>query len=86
MAAGRPVIAFAEGGALETVVPPGGVRPATGLFFDVQSLDALVAAMRRLESGAVAFEPKALRARAEEFDRPRFKDRIASFLAAPAPC
>ena len=86
MAAGRPVIAFAEGGALETVVPPGGVRPATGLFFDVQSVDALVAAMRRLESGAVAFEPKALRARAEEFDRPRFKDRIASFLAATAPC
>ncbi len=86
MAAGRPVIAFAEGGALETVVPPGGVRPATGLFFDVQSVDALVAAMRRLESGAVAFEPKALRARAEEFDRPRFKERIASFLAAPAPC
>ena len=81
MAAGRPVIAFEAGGALETVVPPGGDRPPTGLFFRDQTVDALAEAMRRLESGAVAFEPKALRARAEEFDRVRFKDRIASFLA-----
>jgi glycosyltransferase involved in cell wall biosynthesis len=86
MAAGRPVLAFAEGGALETVVPPGGDRPPTGLFFDAQTVDALADAMRRLESGAVAFEPKSLRARAEEFDRPRFKERIASFLAEPVSC
>jgi glycosyltransferase involved in cell wall biosynthesis len=80
MAAGRPVIAFAGGGALETVVPPGGDRAPTGLFFSAQTVDALADAMRRLESGAIAFDPKALRARAEEFDRARFKDRIASFL------
>jgi glycosyltransferase involved in cell wall biosynthesis len=90
MASGRPVIAFEGGGALETVVPPGGDRPPTGLFFRDQTVDALVEAMRRLESGAVAFEGKALRARAEEFDRPRFKDRIASLLgevlAEPRPC
>ena len=82
MAAGRPVIAFAAGGALETVVPPGGERPPTGLFFDAQTVDALVDAMRRLEDGAIVFDPKALRARAEEFDRPRFKDRVRSFLGA----
>ena len=41
MAAGRPVIAFAGGGALETVVPPERDRPPTGLFFDVQTVDAL---------------------------------------------
>ena len=81
MAAGRPVIAFAAGGALETVVPPGGDRPPTGLFFHAQTVDALAEAMRRLESGAVAFDPKALRARADEFDRARFKERIAAFLA-----
>jgi glycosyltransferase involved in cell wall biosynthesis len=82
MAAGRPVIAFAEGGALETVVPPGDERPPTGLFFHAQTVEALVDAMRRLESGAIAFDPKALRARAEEFDRARFKDRIMSLLDA----
>jgi hypothetical protein len=68
------------------VVPPGTERPPTGLFFDAQTVDALADAMRRLESGAVAFEPKSLRARAEEFDRPRFKERIASFLAEPVAC
>jgi glycosyltransferase involved in cell wall biosynthesis len=82
MAAGRPVIAFAGGGVLETVVPPGGDRPPTGLFFHAQTVDALADAMRRLESGAVAFDPKALRSRAEEFDRGRFKETIGSFLAA----
>jgi glycosyltransferase involved in cell wall biosynthesis len=80
MAAGRPVVAFAAGGALETVVPPGTGDPPTGLFFDVQTVDALVDALRRLESGAIAFDSKALRARAEEFDRPRFRERIAAFL------
>jgi glycosyltransferase involved in cell wall biosynthesis len=82
MAAGRPVVAFAGGGVLETVVPPGGSDPPTGLLFDAQTVDALVDAMRRLETGAIAFDPKTLRARAEEFDRPRFRDRIASFLTA----
>jgi len=81
MAAGRPVIAFAAGGALETVIAPGDARAPTGLFFHAQTVEALAEAMRGLESGAVAFEPKVLRARAEEFDRARFKERIASFLA-----
>ncbi|MGH6689475.1 MAG: glycosyltransferase [Gammaproteobacteria bacterium] len=85
MAAGRPVIAFAAGGALETVIPPGGEKPPTGLFFHAQRADALAEAMRRLEDGAVAFDPKALRARAEEFDRSRFKERMASFLGAGPP-
>ncbi len=90
MASGRPVIAFAAGGALETVVPPGGDRPPTGILFEAQTVDALVDALLRLEAGAVVFEPKALRARAEEFDRSRFKERIGAFLdaalAEPRPC
>ena len=90
MAAGRPVVAFAGGGVLETVVPPGGADPPTGLLFGAQTVDALVGAMRGLEDATVAFDPKALRARAEQFDRPRFRERIASFLgtclAGPAAC
>ena len=36
MAAGRPVIALGQGGALETVVPPGSAAPPTGLLFPTQ--------------------------------------------------
>ena len=83
MAAGRPVIAFARGGALETVVPLDGAdEPPTGLFFDAQTPEALVAAIRRFEATAHRFEPKALRARAEQFDRPRFKAQMAKYVEA----
>jgi len=80
MAAGRPVIAFGAGGALETVVPVDGDEPPTGLFFREQTVDALIEAVRRFEREADRFDPKALRARAELFDRPRFKERIAVYL------
>ena len=39
-AAGRPVIAFAQGGALETVIPG-----LTGAFFDEPSAEALAGAI-----------------------------------------
>jgi hypothetical protein len=54
MAAGRPVIAFGEGGALETVVPPGEGEPPTGLFFAHQTAEDLVDAIRRFEASALA--------------------------------
>ena len=82
MAAGRPVIAYGQGGARETVVPPGEGEPPTGLFFDRQTVDALIDAIRRFESDAQAFEPKALRRRAEAFDRPLFKERVHAYLRA----
>jgi glycosyltransferase involved in cell wall biosynthesis len=82
MAAGRPVIAFGQGGARETVVAPGGAEPPTGLFFADQTVDALVDGIRRLESGQYRFEPKALRLRAEAFDRALFKERIHAYLMA----
>ena len=47
-AAGRPVIAFAQGGALETVIPG-----LTGAFFDEPSVEALAESYRRLPPGAV---------------------------------
>jgi glycosyltransferase involved in cell wall biosynthesis len=80
MASGRPVIAFGQGGARETVVAPGGAEAPTGLFFERQTVDDLMEAIRRFESGAIAFEPKALRRRAETFDRPLFRERIQAYL------
>jgi glycosyltransferase involved in cell wall biosynthesis len=82
MAAGRPVIALGQGGARETVVPPHENEPATGLFFERQTVEAVMDAIRRFESGAYTFEPKALRRRAEAFDRPLFKERIQAYLSA----
>ena len=82
MASGRPVIALGQGGVLETVVPAGGREPATGLFFERQTVDDLVAAIERFESGSVRFEAKVLRRRAEAFDRPLFKERVERYVAA----
>jgi len=82
MAAGRPVIAFGEGGARETVVPPGEGEPPTGLFFARQTVEDLVDAIRRFEASAHQFEPKALRRRAEAFDRPLFRERVHAYLRA----
>jgi glycosyltransferase involved in cell wall biosynthesis len=82
MAAGRPVIAFGEGGARETVVPPGEGEPPTGLFFARQTVEDLVDAIRCFEASAHQFEPKALRRRAEAFDRPLFRERVHTYLRA----
>ena len=83
MAAGRPVAAYARGGALETVVGPDDPqgRPATGVFFARQAEEDLLAALEALESGRVAFDPRALTAHAVGFDTGIFIDRMLAFLA-----
>jgi len=82
MAAGRPVIAFGAGGALETIVPPGADGPATGLLFEEQTLPAMTSAIERFEGEAHRFAPKALRARAELFGRTRFREAMRGYLHA----
>ena len=88
MAAGRPVVAFGVGGATETVIglDAAGEGAPTGVFFREQTVDAVVHAMAELEAHRARFEPKALRARAEAFDRPLFRERIASYLADAVGC
>ena len=88
MAAGRPVVAFGVGGATETVIglDAAGEGAPTGVFFRAQTVDAVVHAMAELETHLARFEPKALRARAEAFDRPLFRERIASYLADAVGC
>ena len=94
-AAGRPVIAYGEGGAGETVVPinprasrvpgppPGpearGGEP-TGVFFYQQTVDALSEAIQFFEANAHGFHPKVLRDHALAFDRPVFKEAMARYL------
>lgn len=82
MAAGRPVVALARGGALETVVgfdDPGG-RPPTGVFFGEQTEAALAAALDGLERRLDAFDPRALADHAAGFDTRVFERRLARRL------
>ncbi|MCS7246585.1 MAG: glycosyltransferase [Thermomicrobium sp.] len=74
-ASGRPAIAFARGGALETVID--GV---TGVHFPEQSVASIVAALRRFET--LHFDPSVIRAHAEQFRPERFKRAFAAFVDA----
>ena len=80
MASGRPVIAYAKGGALETVVDG-----RTGLFFHEQTTEAMVDAIGRFEAAAASFRSDVLHAHAGTFDTAVFKaklaERIDSLLA-----
>ncbi|MEK6579796.1 MAG: glycosyltransferase [Bdellovibrionota bacterium] len=67
MASGAPVIAFGEGGAAETVTPE------TGILFKEQTVECLIEAVRKVESGAVQFSESRCRARACEFSKLRFQ-------------
>lgn len=71
MASGRPVIAFARGGALETVV-----EGKTGLFFHEQTVEALSAALTRFEADHSMFDPATLRAHAMSFEPDRFRAEL----------
>jgi glycosyltransferase involved in cell wall biosynthesis len=73
-AAGRPVLAYGRGGALDTVV-----NGETGLFFDAQSVDTLAEAMLRFE--ATAWDPAACRRNAERFDAAHFRRRMRRVIA-----
>ncbi len=82
MASGRPVIAYAAGGAVETVIP--GV---SGLLFDEQSVDGLCAAVQSFRFDA--FDSTRIVAHARQFSTGRFVQRMGAqideLLQAPAP-
>jgi glycosyltransferase involved in cell wall biosynthesis len=73
MAAGRPVIAYAGGGALDYVV-----EEVTGTFFHEQTSESLADAIHRFDESA--FDPAAIRAHAQRFDARVFKSRIKAFV------
>ncbi|MBI5621874.1 glycosyltransferase [Candidatus Falkowbacteria bacterium] len=73
MAAGRPVIAYPLGGALETVVP--GV---TGEFFEEQNWESLGDAVIRFKPEN--YDSKKIRQQAEKFSLEEFKKRIMDYI------
>jgi glycosyltransferase involved in cell wall biosynthesis len=80
-AAGRPTIALARGGALETMIGLGrGDAPPTAVFFEEQTADAMTKAILDFEAAEHRFDPAALRARALEFDTAVFRRRVREYL------
>jgi glycosyltransferase involved in cell wall biosynthesis len=72
-AAGKPVIALAQGGAAETVV-----HGETGILFGRQAVDELVEALRQADGHR--FDPEAIRRHAERFSVQRFEDEFLTLL------
>lgn len=72
-ASGRPVVAYAAGGAVETVIDG-----TTGVLFPDQTSESLANAMLRLDK--VHFDPQVLREHAMCFSTTVFHARIVKFL------
>jgi len=73
LAAGTPVIAYAKGGALD-IVQDG----ETGVLFDHQTVESLVAAMKRFET--MQFLPATLHRKAKRFDKGFFDTKIMKIV------
>jgi glycosyltransferase involved in cell wall biosynthesis len=73
MAMGTPVIAYGEGGALETVVD--GV---TGIFFSPQTPEALNQAIKQFEK--MEWNSEKIREHAEKFSKKIFQEDIQEFI------
>ncbi len=73
MTYGCPVIAYAKGGALETVADN-----ESGMFFHEQTVDGLKKAVRSFEKKV--FKPENVQAQAFKFREEVFKDKLESFI------
>ncbi|PIT94016.1 glycosyltransferase family 4 protein [Candidatus Falkowbacteria bacterium CG10_big_fil_rev_8_21_14_0_10_43_11] len=76
-ASGRPVIAFARGGASETVT-----ERISGLFFSEQTWEELADAVLRFLYGGYNFNPQIIKNTAEKFGVERFKREILKFVSS----
>ena len=72
---GRPVIAFGEGGAKETVIPN-----VTGLFFQQQTTASLMEAIVAFEGDTSRFDPYIIREHACTFSTDDFKRKLSKFI------
>jgi glycosyltransferase involved in cell wall biosynthesis len=72
-AAGRPVIAYGGGGALDTVIPG-----KTGVLFPEMTVKSLMAAMQSFD--ASDYDPAVIRAHAETFDTTVFRQQLTEYV------
>ena len=73
MASGRPVIAFGQGGAKETII-----ENKTGKFFEEQVWEDLANTVIRFEPEK--FNPQEIKKHAEQFGKENFKKKIIEFV------
>jgi glycosyltransferase involved in cell wall biosynthesis len=77
MAMGTPVIAYGEGGALETVV-----NGVTGVFFSPQTPETLNETMERFEK--MEWDREKIREHAEGFSKENFQESIRNYIETHA--
>lgn len=73
MASGRPVVAFGQGGALESIV-----AGVTGEFFAEQTVESLVATLKNFNPAN--YNPQKIRTQAQKFDAKVFKENITRIV------
>lgn len=78
MAAGRPVLAYRAGGALDTVV-----EGMTGLFFETQDVESLKAGLQAMQMRD--WDALQIRRHAEQFSRERFMTRMREYIVQHVP-
>jgi len=78
-ACGTPVIAYAKGGATETVTPWGRPKP-TGFWFADQTVDSVVAAIEACEREHGNLTVEDAREKALTFDQRRYESELLGYL------
>jgi len=72
-ACGRPVVAFAGGGALDSQI-----EGKTAIFFREPNVDSLIEALKKME--VTEFDPSIIRHHAEKFDTENFKYKMQDYI------
>lgn len=78
-ACGTPVIAYGKGGVLETIFGLDHMDP-TGVFYNEQTVESLMAAVSEFESAKSRITAAACRANAELFSGERFEREMKNFV------
>jgi glycosyltransferase involved in cell wall biosynthesis len=77
---GKPVVAYAYGGALETVIgfDDESNMPASGVFFDQQDVQSLQTAVEKCND--IAWDAEFIHAHAQKFSKSNFKSSFKNFI------
>ena len=81
-AAGTPVIGLGRGGLRDTVLDAEASATPTGIFFESQTVEDVVDAVRRFESHEGRFDPHVLRAHAQRFSVDAFRTAMIDVVTA----
>ena len=74
-ACGTPVLAYGRGGARETII-----ENKTGLFFEEQTVEAVIDAVHRFEKMEKSFDPDEIRRNAMGYSADKFRSRFEDFV------